>query len=413
VPATILHADMDAFYAAVEQRDRPELRGKPVIVGGTGGRGVVTAASYEARVFGVHSAMPMVEARRLCPDGIFLPGRMSRYVEVSAAIRSVFHEFTPDVEPLSLDEAFLDVTASLRLLGAPLDIARRLKARVREATDLTVSVGIGPTKMIAKIASALSKPDGLLLVPPDAVEGFLRPLAVDWLWGVGPVMHARLREAGVATIGDLADLAPAELGRRIGRPARAFASLARGIDPRAVDAGWRRKSYGEENTFARDLVDGDELRRTIVAHAEAVARRLRADRRAARTVVVKIKLAERIAPGKYRLLTRSHKLPAATDDGRTISEAALGLWRREAPGKRVRLIGVSVSGVADVDASQLGLFGRGPKERGAALNRALDAIAGRFGERALIRGGVVVERAAPTGALKSGGTAAAKDKGNG
>jgi DNA polymerase-4 len=396
----ILHADMDAFYAAVEQRDHPEFAGQPVIVGGLGTRGVVTAASYEARPFGVHSAMPMAEARRLCPHAIFVPGRMARYAQVSREIFATFRAFTPLVEPLSLDEAFLDVTDSLSLFGTPLDLARRLRQQVRLECGLAVSVGIGPSKMIAKIASALCKPDGLLEIPPAEVEAFLQPLSVGQLWGVGPVMRAALERAGIATVRDLAATTADRLRRIVGRQAPALAALARGHDPRPVDPTRERKSYGEENTFARDMVDGDDLRRTIVAHAEAVAARLRADECRARTVVLKIKLAERLRPGKYPLLTRSRTLREATDDGRRLSAAALSLWEKVAPGKRIRLIGVSATNIDPTRGEQLSLLDvRGGSDR-AALNRALDEISSRFGREALWRGGATVERAAPTLAIK-------------
>jgi len=383
---TIVHADMDAFYAAVEQRDRPELRGQPVIVGGASPRGVVLTASYEARVYGVHSAMPGVHARRLCPHGVFVAPRMRRYAEVARQIRAVFEEFTPLVEPLSLDEAFLDVSASLRLFGSAEVIGRRLKQRVREVTELAVSVGIGPTKMIAKIASGLCKPDGLLEVPAEQAQAFLRPLPVSQLWGVGPTTQAALARVGITTIGALADATPATLERRFGNLGTVLSRLAHGHDGRVVEAGRQRKSYGEEQTFDRDLRDGERLRRTITAHAEAVARRLRADGCRGRTVTLKLKLAQRIAPGKYPVLTRRVTLPAAVDDGKSIADAALALWRGVQAGKTVRLIGVSVSGI-EGDSGQLPLFGVREVQRRAALNAAVDQLAARFGRNVVSRGG--------------------------
>jgi len=399
-PVAILHADLDAFYASVEQRDDPELVGKPVVVGGLGGRGVVTTASYEARPFGVRSAMPMVEARRLCPHAVFLPGRMARYSEVSREVFDVFRSFTPLVEPLSLDEAFLDVTACLSLLGTPREIAASLRARVREQCGLAVSVGIGPSKMVAKIATTLAKPDGLLEISPAEVSAFLTPLAVSHLWGVGPVTHAALQSAGITTIGDLASADVARLRSIVGRQAAALVTLARGQDDRRVDPNRDRKSYGEENTFARDMADGDEVRRTIVAHAEAVAARLRADALRARTVVLKLKLAQRKGPGKYPLLTRSRTLAAPTDDGVSISSAALSLWGEVGTGKRIRLIGVSASNLEPADQKQLTLLDGSSTGRRGALNRAIDDIATRYGRQALRRGGIDVERAAPTQARK-------------
>jgi DNA polymerase-4 len=385
--ATILHADMDAFYAAVEQRDHPELRGVPVIVGGGGNRGVVLTASYEARPYGVHSAMPAVEARRLCPDGIWVRPRMSRYAEVAKQIRSVFEEFTPLVEPLSLDEAFLDVTASLRLFGTPAALGCRLKARVRDVTGLAVSVGIGPTKTVAKIASGMSKPDGLLEIKPEDVETFLRPLPVTELWGVGPVTHAALARMGITTIGALADSDAARVRRRLGSLGSGLWELAHGRDERVVHADRQRKSYGEEETFERDVQDGAVVRQTIEVHAESVARRLRADGCRGRTVTLKLKLAQRIAPGKYPVLTRRLTLPAAVDDGRSIARGALALWRGVKSGKTLRLIGVSVSNIESSQSAQLPLFPPADAARQGALNRATDVLTARFGSRALMRGG--------------------------
>jgi len=399
----ILHADMDAFYASVEQRDRPELRGRPVIVGGTGVRGVVSAASYEARVFGVRSAMPTLEARRRCPHGIFLPGRMGRYVAVSRQIQGLFEEITPEVEPLSVDEAFLDATASLRLLGDPLEIGRRLKDRVRAETGLVVSVGIGPSKMVAKIASALGKPDGLLAVPPEAVRAFLAPLPVEHLWGVGPVSQARLRELGFDTIGDVARAERTVVGQALGTHGAALWELANGLDGRAVDPERERKSYGEENTFAEDVGDGEAVRSSIISHAEAVARRLRRDGRRGRIVTLKVKLAKRSAPGRYPLVSRQLSLPEATDDGHIVGQAALQLWQGWSRGSKIRLVGVAVSGISERPATQLGLFAAassGTAAKRGALNRAVDAIVNRFGDGSIARGVQRVEKAAPTLSIK-------------
>jgi len=323
----------------------------------------------------------------LCPHGIFVPPRMRHYVEAARQIRRVFEEFTPLVEPLSLDEAFLDVSASLRLFGSAAAIGRRLKQRVREVTDLAVSVGIGPMKMVAKIASRLCKPDGLLDVPAGQAEAFLRPLPVSQLWGVGPTMQAALARAGITTIGALADTAPETLERRFGKFGAVLSPLAHGHDDRIVHAGRQRKSYGEEQTFDRDLRDGEPLRRTITAHAEAVARRLRADGCRGRTVTLKLKLAQRIGPGKYPVMTRRVTLPAPVDDGKSIADAALALWHTVQPGRTVRLIGVSVSGI-EGDSGQLPLFGVREVQRRAALNAAVDQLAARFGRNVVSRGGV-------------------------
>lgn len=382
----MLHADMDAFYAAVEQRDCPALRGKPVIVGGSGRRAVVLTASYEARRFGVHSAMPGAQAQRLCPDGIFVRPRMARYAEVARQIRTVFGEFTPLVEPLSLDEAFLDVTGSLRLFHTAADLGQRLKERVRRVTGLTVSVGIGPSKMIAKIASGLCKPDGLLEVHPREVEPFLRPLPVQVLWGVGPVTQATLAQLGIETVGMLADRDPETLALRLGRLGRALWALAHGADSRAVEPDRERRSYGEEETFAQDQRDGATLRQTIMQQAESVAGRLRAAAHCGRTVTLKVKLARRITAGKYPVLTRRLTLPTPTDDGKLIGDSALALWDAVRTGTVVRLVGVSVSGITPTPPLQLGLFDTPPAQRRRALNQAIDALAARFGRGVVARG---------------------------
>ncbi len=387
----ILHADMDAFYASVEQRDRPELRGRPVIVGGTSMRGVVCAASYEARTYGVHSAMPTVQARELCPDGVFLRGDMAKYRRVSVQIRSVFESVSPEVEPLSLDEAFIDVTASRRLFGAPLVIGRLVKDRVRAATGLAVSVGIGPGKMIAKLASDASKPDGLLEVEASEVRAFLDPLPVGRLWGVGPVTRGVLERAGIRTIADLAAIDPARLQRIAGPATEHLRALARGEDPRAVDPDREAKSYGEENTFAEDVRDGAVARAAIIVHAEAVARRLRHDGMRGRVVVLKMKLAERIGPGKFRLLTRRTTLAEPTDDGKALSDAALALWEAHRPRTPIRLLGVAAAGIVPTRAPQLGLFDD-RADRRSALNAALDRVIARFGEGSVARGGRIIEK---------------------
>jgi DNA polymerase IV len=393
VSRIILHADMDAFYAAVEQRDRPELRGRPVIVGGTSGRGVVMAASYEARPFGVRSAMPTAEARVRCPHAVFLPGDMAKYRRESARIRELFETISPDVEPLSLDEAFIDVTASARLLGPPLAIGRLLKDRVRAGTGLAVSVGIAPGKMVAKIASDLGKPDGLLWVPPGAVRAFLDPLPVGRLWGVGPVTEAALGGAGVATVADLARRGRTALAPFVGDgAAEHLVRLASGDDPRTVERDLAAKSYGEEGTFATDVRDDATARNSIVAHAEAVARRLRHDGVRGRVVVVKIKLAERLGRGKFVLVTRRMTLPEPTDDGAVVSQAALRLWERHRPRRAIRLVGVTVADIDEPGREQLALFADGARLRRAALNDALDRIVARFGSGSIARGGGRVEK---------------------
>ena len=396
-PRVILHADMDAFYASIEQRDRPELRGKPVVVGGSGNRGVVTAASYEARKFGIHSAMPSAHARRLCPHAIFIPGSMAKYAAESKRIFAVFGRFTPVVEGLSLDEAFLDLTGTERLLGAPAEVGERLRAAMRDETGLAVSVGIAPVKMVAKIASDVAKPDGLCEVRAGTVRTFLDPLPIGRLWGVGPVAEARLVHAGFATIGDLARAERPYVERHLGEWGLDVARLARGEDVREVAPWHDPVSMSEENTFDRDVADRATLERAILAHAEAVARRLRRSGWRARTLVLKLKLGGRVREGPrgFPLLTRRATFGEPTDDGTELSRAACELLARERALPPVRLVGVGATNLVASEAGQLALFEPARAARRVRLNRALDALADRFGSRAVLRGGVAApERAA-------------------
>ncbi len=399
----IAHADMDAFYASVEQMDNPSLRGLPVIVGGRSNRGVVTSASYEARRYGVRSAMSTIEARWLCPSGLFVPGRMDRYVEVSRGVREVFESFSPVVEPLSLDEAFIELTGSERLLGPPLEVGRALKRAMREKTGLVVSVVIGPNKMVAKILSEMSKPDGLLYLGAEHVREFLAPLEVERLWGVGRVTLGRMREAGIRTIGDLAASDPAHLKALFGSFGAHLHEFANGIDPRPVVPDWQRKSYGEESTFQRDLErEGLALRRVLIAHGEALGRRLRSDAVRARTITLKLKLARPLGQGRYPILTRSVSLERPTDDGGEISRVAIDLLGRVREPDRVRLAGIQVHNLERAEPRQLGLFeltlqSASKRER---LNRAVDALVTRFGEKVVTRGLAQAERTTPTGRVK-------------
>lgn len=389
----ILHADMDAFYASVEQRDNPALRGRPVIVGAVSGRGVVAAASYEARRFGVRSAMPGFRARELCPLGVYLPTNMALYAAVSAQIQDIFRSFTPLVEPLALDEAFLDISGSAHLFGGPLAAARELKRRVRDATQLAVSVGLAPNKLVAKIACSLGKPDGLRHVDPGSVQSLLDPLPVRWLWGVGPVLADQLVKAGIGTLALLRRHDPAALEALIGPRAAELQALARGEDERPVEAERAPRSYGEENTFERDVLDVRVIEDALHAHAEAVARRLRHDSYQGRTITLKIKLAR--AEGgtnsprgpRYPLLSRSRTLPEPTDDGVLIGRVACELFRLAALREPVRLLGVSLSGLGATPgaaaAAQLSLF-EAPRRRDP-LGPALDAITRRFGAGAIRR----------------------------
>jgi len=404
---------MDAFYASVEQRDRPALRGLPVVVGGDGPRGVVAAASYEARRFGVRSAMPSFEAKRLCPELVFLRGDMAKYARESRRIFAIFADFSPVVEGLSLDEAFLDLTGTRRLLGPPAEVGARLRARVRDETGLAVSVGIAPVKMVAKIASGAAKPDGLLEVEPGAVREFLAPLPVRRIWGVGPVAEKRLIERGFLTLGDLADAAPARLRALLGDDGDRLAQLARGEDVREVAGHAKAVSYSEENTFAEDVSDHRRLGATLLTHAESVARRLRRDRVRGRTIVLKWRDAERrqAGPRGYPLHTRQVTLFESTDDGAVITREARRLLAECGPTAPVRLIGVGVSGLEDADAGQLGLFRDAPEGEARrdrdALNRALDAINDRFGPGAVVRANQgPAERATISLQIKSGETEA-------
>lgn len=402
---------MDAFYASIEQRDDPTLRGRPVIVGGSSGRGVVAAASYEARVYGVRSAMPSFRARQLCPNAVFVPPDMQRYARVSDAVHAVFAEFTPDIEPLALDEAFLDVSDSAALFGGPLALARRLKARVREATELAVSVGVAPNKLVAKIACTLGKPDGLLLVPEDAVQWLLAPLPIRRLWGVGPVLAQTLERYGIRRIGELAACDAEALGRAIGARASELVQRARGLDPRRVEADRAPKSYGEENTFEEDVLARVIVTATLTAHADAVARRLRRDGFRGRTVTLKIKLAQRRgartsrldAEGEepvYPVLTRQKTLGAATDDGAVIRDVAVSLWDEAVISQPVRLLGVSVSGLVSRGSKQLDLF---PESSASGrLGQTLDRITQRFGKEAIYRASTQPAKVTPSMRKKRG-----------
>ncbi len=381
---------MDAFYAAIEQRDRPELRGRPVIVGGTSGRGVVSAASYEARVFGVRSAMPTAEARARCPDGVFVPGDMAKYARESRRIFAVFDRFTPAVEGLSLDEAFLDLTGTERLLGPAREVGERLRREVRAETGLAVSVGIAPVKLVAKIASDLAKPDGLLEVEPGRIREFLDPLPVGRLWGVGPVTEARLARAGIRTIGELASARPEALRGALGEWGAHAAALARGEDVREVEPYREAVSLSEENTFGADVSERATLEAAILTHAESVARRLRRSGLRAQTVVLKLKLGRRVAPGPrgFPLLTRRATLAEPSDDGEVLAGTAQALLARAELTEPVRLVGVGATNLVPADPEQLGLFADAAgRARRARLNRALDALAERYGASVVRRAG--------------------------
>jgi DNA polymerase-4 len=375
---TILHVDLDAFFAAVEQRDHPEWRGKPLAVGmgGTNDRGVVSAASYEARKFGVHSAMPIRTAKRLCPDCIFVPVRGAAYQAASREIMAILRRFTPLVEPISIDEAFLDVTGSRRLFGDGAAIARLIKDAVRAEQELTASVGVATTKLVAKIASDLRKPDGLVVVEPGTEAEFLEPLPISRLWGVGASTAAALRDFSVVTIGDLAALDRSALVRRFGKHGASLVDRAHGVDPDPVDNPDAAKSVSHEMTFDEDTADIDVLERTLLAMSEGVSGRLRHAGLKAGTVTVKIR------DSGFHTITRQRGLAEPSDMTEQIWEAALALARPEMRGKRIRLLGVAASAFGARE--QLGLFEIEDARRRKAVEAA-DELRERFGTRAVTR----------------------------
>ena len=380
---TILHVDLDAFFAAVEQRDHPELRGKPVIVGGGGpnDRGVVSTASYEARKFGVHSAMPLRTAGRLCPQGIFVAVDGRKYQEESRRVMAILRRFTPMVQPVSIDEAFLDVTASRALFGDGEAIARQIKDAVHTETGLTISVGVAATKLVAKVASDLRKPDGLVVVPPGEEAAFLAPLAISRLWGVGEKTAAALAEYGVKTIGDLAALPSDALERRLGKHGGSLVERAHGIDPDPVTGGEAAKSIGHEHTFDRDTADRDVIERTLLGMADGVAGRLRSSRIRAVTITLKLR------DSSFTTITRQTSLETPADLTEPIYEAAVTLLRRELHGQKIRLVGVTASNFRDRE--QMGMFEAKDDPKRHAAAEALDKIRNKYGNRAVTRARLV------------------------
>ena len=398
-PATFLHVDMDAFFASVELVRRPELRGTPVIVGGDGQRGVVAAASYEARVYGIHSAMSSEHARRLCPDAVFLPGDHAHYGEVSRRVMAIFKSFTPLVEPLSLDEAFLDVAGARRLHGTPVEIAKAIRRQVYEQEQLTCSVGVAPNKFLAKLATEEAKPTpspsgpvlgrGVRLIEADEVQGFLDALPIRAIWGVGPATAARLDRLGVATVAELRMLPIETMVSALGKAhGRHLFDLARGIDERRVEPHQEAKSISHEETFPVDLFEPRRLEVEAVRMADAVGKRLRNAGRRGRTVTVKVRF------GDFQTITRNATLSSATDSGTTIAREAKRLLAGVDPTPGVRLLGVGVTGIARAtDGEQLSFdaVGSDDPEWGEAEG-AIDEIRERFGEGVIgpasaIRGG--------------------------
>jgi DNA polymerase-4 len=375
---SILHVDMDAFYASVEVRRRPELAGRAVVVGGIGPRGVVSSASYEARRYGVRSAMPTAQARRLCPGAVFLPPDFTAYSDASKAAMAIFRDVTPLVEPLSLDEAFLDVAGAVRRLGPPARIAAQIRARMVAEQRLTCSVGVAATKFLAKLATTQAKPDGLLVVPEARSLEFLHPLPVAALWGVGERTAEILHRLGLRTVGEVAQAPPGMLRHALGEAAAAHLhDLAWARDPRSVSPERVEKSISAETTYDEDVADPEVIRRTMLGLAGRVAGRLRAAGQMGRTVAIKVRLSD------FRTLNRSRTLPAPTDVTRDIFDTAWTLFDALRPGDRIRLIGVRVEGLLDGGSAprQLAL---GERERGwREAERATDAAAARFGAGAV------------------------------
>jgi DNA polymerase IV len=384
VTRTIAHVDLDAFFAAVEQRDDPSLRGRPVVVGGSARRGVVASCSYEARAFGVRNAMPMAEALRLCPGAVVVRHHMERYSDASRAFFAILADFSPDVEPLSFDEGFLDLTGSERLLGPPLAVAEAIKRRVRAELSLVASVGVAPIKLAAKIASDVDKPDGLRVVPPEQLLPFLHALPVWRLWGVGEVTRKKLAELGIETIGAIARYPERALVARLGDAAgRHLAALARGEDARPVEAEHAPVSVGHRETFEDDHDDAGDLVATVLQQADSIGARLRrADLRASAVVLT-------IRHDDFATLTRRTTLDDPTSDGSRIARAALDLLGRvdiaDRKGRRVRLVGVSATALSPRDAPRQLTMQEGQRARGERLGDVLDRVHDRFGRAAIRR----------------------------
>jgi DNA polymerase-4 len=385
---SIIHLDLDAFYASVEQFDDPDLRGRPVIVGGSSKRGVVSAASYEARKYGIHSAMPIARAMQLCPHGAFVPVRMKRYKEVSALVFAIFRKYTPLIEPISLDEAFLDVTGSVTLFGPSPEIAKKIREEIFAATGLTISAGVASCKLVAKIASDMNKPDGITIVSPGNEAAFLAPLPIKRLWGVGKKTHETLALLGVRTIGDLARLPLELLERKFGKHGRSLHRSARGLDVRNVETEHETKSVGHEFTFETDLVEPGRIRRELLELASMVAKRLRRYGLQGKTVTLKVKYHD------FRQVTRAATTAPATADSKKIYEQILLLLKKTEAGRvPLRLLGISVSGLQEAGGASQGLLfaGKDPTAKRQDINRALDEIQEKFGTKAILPGRLLGE----------------------
>ena len=376
----IIHLDMDAFYPAVEVLDNPALKGKPVIVGGSNARGVVSSASYEARKFGVHSALPIAKAMRLCPKGIFLPVRMSRYQEISKKIFKIFHLFTPLIEPVSIDEAFLDVTGSTKLFGTPVEIAKKIKQVVFNKTGLTVSAGVASCKFVAKIASDMDKPDGLTIVPPDRISDFLNPLSINKLWGIGKKTTEALACLNIHTFEDLSQMPVELLKRKFGKHGVKMHKLSMGIDERDVEPEHDVKSIGHEKTFVRDIVNMELAKKELLSLSNKVARRMRSTGIAGKTITLKVKYSD------FVQITRSITLLNFINDGFKIYATSCCLLKKTKVGKKpVRLLGISLSQLNLFGTeTQLSLFQQDKKSsKREKLTATLDLIFDKFGEKSV------------------------------
>lgn len=376
----IMHIDMDAFFAAVEQLDNPELRGKAVIVGGVGldNRGVVSTASYEARKYGVHSAMPIVEARRLCPNGIYLPGRHQRYSEMSRKIFDIFHEYTPLVEVISIDEAFLDITGCHRLFGDSIAIGKKIKKEIQEKLGLTASVGLANNKFLAKLASGMDKPDGFFIINEDCVDEILEPLSVNKIWGVGKKTEEILKRRGIDKIAHLKKLSLNELEAILGKLGIQLYYLSRGIDNRSVEVGSDIKSISHEETFHEDISDRNQILSCLLRMSSKVSRRLRQHDFEGNTIFIKVRY------GDFTTYTRRLTIFSATNDTDEIYKTGLRLLEREDLLKEpVRLLGIGVSNISKESRKQLSLFSDKIKED--KLSKTIDGLKDKFGNKSIIR----------------------------
>ncbi len=377
MPRIILHIDMDAFFAAIEELDHPEYRGKPVVVGadprGGKGRGVVSTCNYEARKYGIHSAMPISQAYRSCPFAIFAPPRMERYVECSRQLFSILNEFTPKVEPISIDEAFLDITGCIRLLGTPEEIARKIKKCINDRLQLTASIGIAPSKFIAKIASDLKKPDGLVIVQPEEILEFLHPLPISKMWGVGKKSEVKLKAMGIHTIGDLARLTQDMVMKKFGKNGINFWMLANGIDDREVELDHTVKSVSLENTFDQDVDDEHIIEKTIFSIADNLSRILRDKNLKGKTVTLKIRLQD------FSTFTRAQSYGSFFDSSQVINETSLKLYHNfNRHNKKIRLLGISVSNLNNQCDEQLGFFDQA-KKSDQKIDQVIDLVQHKFG----------------------------------